>query len=51
MMEGIFLPDCGLYFLEQKCSVIDPGLEKAVSAHPSDYVLCAVTLELMEEKP
>jgi hypothetical protein len=51
MMEGIFLPDCGLYYLERKCSLIDSGLEKAVSAHPGDYVLCAVTLELMEEKP
>ncbi len=51
MMEGIFVPDCGLYYLEQKCSVIAPGLEKAVSAHPGDYALCAVTLEMTEGTP
>ena len=50
VMEGAFLPDCGLYFLEQKRTVIPPEQEKAVSAHPSDYALCAVTLEAMEEQ-
>ena len=48
MMEGEPLPDCGLYFMEQTCAVIDPGLEKAIAAHPGDYALCAVTLEEME---
>ena len=48
MMEGEPLPDCGLYFMEQKCAVINPGLEKAIAAHPGDYALCAVTLEEME---
>ena len=47
MMEGTPLPDCGLYFMEQKCAVINPGLEKAVAARPGDYALCAVTLEMM----
>ena len=50
MMEGTLMPDCGLYFLEQKCSVLDPELEKEVAAHPGDYALCAVTLEMMEGK-
>lgn len=45
MMAGTPLPDCGLYYLEQKSSVINPELEKAVSTHPGDYALCAVTLE------
>ena len=49
MMEGIFVPDCGLYFLEQRRSIPGPELEKAVAAHPADYALCAVTLEAMEE--
>lgn len=48
MMEGTLLPDCGLYYLEQKCSVLNLELEKAVAAHPGDYALCAVTLEMME---
>lgn len=51
MMEGPLMPDCGLYFLEQKCSVLNPELEKAVTAHPGDYALCAVTLELEEGTP
>lgn len=46
MVEGGLMPDCGLYYLEQKRSMVDPELEKAVSAHPGDYVLCAVTLEM-----
>lgn len=46
MMEGMFLPDCGLYYLEQRRSVINPELEKTVTAHPGDYALCAVTLEM-----
>ena len=46
MMEGILMPDCGLYYLEQKCSVLTPELEKAVAVHPQDYALCAVTLEM-----
>lgn len=51
MMEGTLMPDCGLYYLEQRCSVINLELEKAVTAHPGDYALCAVTLEMMEGQP
>ena len=46
IMEGILMPDCGLYYLEQKCSVLNPELETAVATHPQDYALCAVTLEM-----
>ncbi len=48
VMEGAFLPDCGLYYLEQKRAVLSLEQEKAVSVHPGDYALCAVTLEMME---
>lgn len=48
MMEGIFLPDCGLYYLEQNHSMPDRKLEQAAAARPADYALCAVTLEIME---
>ena len=51
MAEGGPLPDCGLYYLEQKRAVLSPEQEKAVSACPGDYALCAVTLELEEDKP
>lgn len=46
--EGTLLPDCGLYYLEQKRALVSPEQEKAVSSHPGDYALCAVTLEDME---
>lgn len=45
--EGEPLPDCGLYYLEQKRAIISSEQEKAVSSHPGDYALCAVTLEDM----
>lgn len=45
VMAGVLMPDCGLYFLEQKQSVVPPEVEREITAHPSDYVLCAVTLE------
>jgi hypothetical protein len=51
VMEGAFLPDCGLYYLDQKRSVLNPELEKTVAAQPGDYALCAVTLELEVDKP
>ena len=51
MAEGGLLPDCGLYYLEQKRAVLSPEQEKAVSACPGDYALCAVTLELEEDRP
>ena len=49
IQSGSFLPDCGIYYLEQKQAVINPEQERAVSGHPADYALCAVTLENMEE--
>lgn len=50
VMSGVLLPDCGIYYLEQKQSVISPEQEKALTARPDDYALCAVTLEMMEEQ-
>ena len=48
MAEGGLLPDCGLYYMEQKRAVLSPEQERAVSARPGDYALCAVTLEMEE---
>lgn len=48
MVEGGLMPDCGLYHLDQKRAVLPPEQEKAVAAHPGDYALCAVTLEMEE---
>jgi len=50
MMSGRLMPDCGIYYMEQQKSVINPEQERAVSAHLSDYALCAVALEFMEGK-
>lgn len=49
MQSGTLMPDCGVYYLEQRQACISLEKEKAVSAHPADYALCAVTLENMEE--
>ena len=51
VMEGAFLPDCGLYYLEQKRAVLSPEQERAVSTCPGNYALCAATLDLEEDKP
>lgn len=48
MMEGVLMPDCGLYDLEHKKAMLSTEQEKAVTTHPTDYVLCVVTLEEME---
>lgn len=45
VMSGSIMPDCGIYYLEQKQAIISPEQEKTVTAHPGDYALCAVTLE------
>jgi len=50
IMSGHLMPDCGIYYMEQQQAFISPEQEQAVSAHPSDYALCTVTLEAMEEK-
>lgn len=44
VMAGSLMPDCGLYYLEQQ-TVFSQEQEKAVTSRPSDYALCAVTLE------
>ncbi len=49
MQSGTLMPDCGVYYLEQKRAYLSPEQEKAVVSHPGDYALCAVTLEAMEE--
>lgn len=48
MASGVLMPDCGVYYLEQKQATISPEQEKAVLGHPADYALCTVTLEAME---
>ena len=47
IMSGELMPDCGIYYLEQKKAMPSPEQEKAVSTRPADYALCAVTLEAM----
>ncbi len=48
LASGAILPDCGVYYAEQKRSTVDPGLEKNIESNPVEYALCMVTLELME---
>lgn len=50
VMEGAFLPDCGLYHLEQKQAFLSLEQERAVSIRPGDYALCAVAMEFELEE-
>lgn len=47
LVEGAILPDCGVYYAEQKRSAVEPGLEKSIESAPADYALCMVTMEVM----
>lgn len=47
---GTLMPDCGVYYLEQKKAIPGSEQEKAVSGHPADYAMCVVTLEAKEEQ-
>ena len=47
MMEGVLLPDCGIYYMEQKKVMLSSEEERNVVGHPADYALCMVTLEAM----
>lgn len=46
MADGTILPDCGVYYAEQKRSTVEPGSEKLIESHPADYALCMVTMEV-----
>ncbi len=50
VMSGSLMPDCGVYFLEQKQAMVSTEQVNNVTAHPSDYALCMVTLEAMGEQ-
>lgn len=47
--SGTILPDCGVYYVERKRSIVEPGLEKLIESHPEDYALCMVTMEQRED--
>ncbi len=46
MAQGTILPDCGVYYAEQKRSTVEPGFEKSVESTPANYALCVVTMEV-----
>ena len=47
--HGAILPDCGVYYAEQKQSVVDLDFEENVESTPTDYALSLVTLEQGED--
>lgn len=49
LAQGVILPDCGIYYAEQKRSAVEEGFEKSVESFPADYALSVVTLELEED--
>lgn len=50
MAQGVILPDCGVYYAEQKRSTAEPGFEKTIESAPADYALSMVTLEQGEDR-
>jgi len=45
MAAGVFLPDCGIYYLEQQTAVIGPKQQTAIASNLAGYAVCVVRLE------
>lgn len=44
---GAFMPDCGIYYLEQGLAVAAPELRKEIARSIGNYAVCVVRLEAM----
>lgn len=47
MATGVFLPDCGIYYVEQKQTVASPELRREIACGIGNYAVCVVRLEAM----
>lgn len=45
MAAGAFLPDCGIYYMEQKTAVADLKLRREISRSIESHAVCVVRLE------
>ena len=45
MAAGVFLPDCGIYFMERKTAVADLELRREISRSIESHAVCVVRLE------
>lgn len=50
LMNGELLPDCGIYFAQEKRALADDALDKHVLSHLEHYAMCVVTLTLEAEE-
>ena len=48
LATGVFLPDCGIYYLEQQKAVVDAELRRAIAGNLASYAVCVVVLEVAE---
>ena len=46
MAAGAFLPDCGIYYLEQQRAVAGPELANTIAGNLASYAVCVVVLEV-----
>ena len=44
---GTFLPDCGIYYVEQERAVAGPELRREIACGIGNYAVCVVRLEAM----
>ena len=45
MASGVFLPDCGIYYMEQKTAVANLELRRKIAHSIASYAVCVVRLE------
>ncbi len=43
--SGVFLPDCGIYYVDQECAFAGPELIKEIACGIGNYAVCVVRLE------
>lgn len=43
--SGVFLPDCGIYYVDQECAFAGPELVKEIACCIGNYAVCVVRLE------
>ncbi len=46
LAAGVFLPDCGIYYMAQQSAIAKPELRTAIAANLAGYAVCVVRMEV-----
>jgi len=46
LATGVFLPDCGIYYMAQQSAIARPELRTAIAANLAGYAVCVVRMEV-----